>query len=56
MTARPREDQKKPTPPEPVDISDGIFLLGSLFQGGPPPPEPHPNAGVDPTPDGLPDC
>ena len=39
-----------------VDISDGIFLLGSLFQGGPPPPEPHPNAGVDPTPDGLPDC
>ena len=24
MTERPREDQKKPAPPEPVDISDGI--------------------------------
>jgi len=24
MTATPREDQKTPAPPEPVDISDGI--------------------------------
>ncbi|MBC8372585.1 MAG: hypothetical protein ISS69_11580 [Phycisphaerae bacterium] len=24
MTARPRDDQKKPVPPEPVDISNGI--------------------------------
>ena len=24
MTAKPREDQEKPAPPDPVDIGDGI--------------------------------
>jgi len=37
-------------------ITDGIYLLGGLFQGGPPPPPPFPTAGADPTPDDLPDC
>ena len=36
-----------------LDISDPIFGLNSMFLGGSPLPEPHPEAGVDPTPDAL---
>ncbi len=39
-----------------IDITDGIYLLGGLFQGGPPPPAPFPNPGLDPTEDSLPEC
>ncbi|MEM7262999.1 MAG: hypothetical protein AAF488_13485, partial [Planctomycetota bacterium] len=38
-----------------VDISDPIYNLTFLFSFGPPPLPPHPNAGIDPTPDAL-DC
>ena len=39
-----------------LNLADGIFLLNYLFQPpAPPPPEPFPNCGIDPTPDGL-DC
>ena len=37
-----------------MDISDAIFTLRFLFAGGPPIPAPYPNAGTDPTPDGIP--
>lgn len=36
-----------------VAITDAIRILTYLFRGGPPPTEPFPEAGLDPTPDGL---
>jgi hypothetical protein len=39
-----------------VDLSDALYLLRFLFQGGAAPPLPYPQAGPDPTQDGLPDC
>jgi hypothetical protein len=36
-----------------LDISDPIHCLGHLFLGGPSPPPPYPEAGVDPSADGL---
>ena len=36
-----------------IDISDPIHILGYLFLGSAPPPAPHPECGLDPTPDGL---
>ena len=36
-----------------LDISDGVFVLLFLFGGGEAPPEPFPDPGTDPTPDGL---
>ena len=36
-----------------MDITDPIFFLNHLFQGGDAPPAPYPAAGEDPTPDGL---
>jgi len=36
-----------------VDISDPIRALAHLFLRGPPPLAPYPQAGLDPTPDGL---
>ena len=37
-----------------VNVSDGIYLLGFQFLGGPPPPPPFPDCGLDTaTPDGL---
>jgi hypothetical protein len=32
-----------------VDITDAVYLLGYLFIGGPAPPAPFPEAGLDPT-------
>ena len=32
-----------------IDISDPIFLLSFVFQGGPEPPPPFPGPGTDPT-------
>jgi hypothetical protein len=34
-----------------VDLSDVIYGLSYLYLSGPPIPEPHPNCGIDPTPD-----
>lgn len=39
-----------------VDISDAIYMLNYLFLGGAGIPPPFPQPGVDPTPDGLPEC
>ncbi len=36
-----------------LDIADPFFLLNFVFQAGPRPPAPFPNAGSDPTADGL---
>jgi len=36
-----------------IEITDAIYVLGFLFLGGAPPPPPFPDAGSDPTPDGL---
>jgi hypothetical protein len=36
-----------------VDISDEVFLLNSLFLGGPAPPAPQGSLGTDPTPDAV---
>lgn len=36
-----------------LDITDAIYSLGHLFSGGPPPPEPFPQSGLDPTDDDL---
>jgi hypothetical protein len=36
-----------------LDISDAIYVLTFLFQGGPPPPAPFPEAGLDPTEDSI---
>jgi formylglycine-generating enzyme required for sulfatase activity len=38
-----------------IDISDGVYVLSFLFTGGREPPAPYPEAGPDPTGDGL-DC
>ena len=38
-----------------LDITDAIYLLGFLFQGGPAPPAPYPAPGKDATQDVL-DC
>jgi hypothetical protein len=35
------------------DVTDAIVLLQWLFRSGPPPPEPFPDCGFDPTPDNL---
>ncbi|OUU23346.1 MAG: hypothetical protein CBC13_05695 [Planctomycetia bacterium TMED53] len=37
-----------------VNIADAIHVLGFLFSGGPPPANPFPNPGQDPTPGALP--
>ncbi|MEM7167968.1 MAG: SdrD B-like domain-containing protein [Planctomycetota bacterium] len=37
-----------------VGIGDSVALLAYLFSGGAPPTSPFPDAGEDPTPDGLP--
>ncbi|MGH9361878.1 MAG: hypothetical protein ACRD2T_08165, partial [Thermoanaerobaculia bacterium] len=37
------------------DITDGVAILSRLFLGGEELPAPHPEAGIDPTADGL-DC
>jgi PKD repeat protein len=39
-----------------VDISDPISIMVFLFNGGARPNSPFPDAGLDPTPDGLPGC
>jgi hypothetical protein len=39
-----------------TDISDGVWILAFLFQGGPAIKPPWPDPGLDPTPDELPDC
>jgi hypothetical protein len=36
-----------------IDIADPVYVFRALFQGGRPPPPPFPQAGPDPTPDGL---
>jgi uncharacterized repeat protein (TIGR03806 family) len=36
-----------------LDLADAIFVLRFLFQGGAPPPSPHPGCGPDPTEDAL---
>ena len=36
-----------------VDVSDGIFILDFLFNGGRAPPPPYPSPGLDPSEDGL---
>ncbi len=36
-----------------INIADPVMLLQHLFVTGAPPPEPFPDAGVDPTPDAL---
>ena len=36
-----------------VEVTDGILLLGHIFQGGAPPAAPFPECGLDPTPDAL---
>ncbi len=38
-----------------IEISDALYLLNHLFAGGPEPPVPYPNDGMDPTQDTL-DC
>ena len=39
-----------------VDLTDAIRVLNHLFLGGPAPASPYPEAGTDPTSDGLPSC
>ncbi len=39
-----------------INLSDGIYTLSFLFSGGPPPQEPYPLAGPDPTRDCLEPC
>ena len=39
-----------------VGLTDAIYTLSFLFQGGPPPESPFPACGADPTGDGLGDC
>jgi len=36
-----------------LDISDAVYVLDFLFQGGPPPPAPFPDTGLDPTADSI---
>ena len=49
-TRRTRNDSGR------VDLSDGVYLLGHLFLGGPEPPPPFADPGIDPTPDELARC
>ncbi len=37
-----------------INISDPVYVLGFLFASGERIPPPYPEAGIDPTPDGLP--
>lgn len=37
-----------------IDVADAVYLLAFLFSAGDAPPLPYPEAGTDPTPDGLP--
>ncbi len=37
-----------------LEITDAVYVFGFLFRGGPRMPEPYPDFGFDPTPDGLP--
>jgi len=37
-----------------IVLTDVVYVLLHLFQGGPEPPPPYPNRGVDPTADDLP--
>ncbi|MGQ9590367.1 MAG: lamin tail domain-containing protein [Planctomycetota bacterium] len=39
-----------------LDITDAVYALGFLFQGGPPPPPPFPQPGADPTTEDYLDC
>jgi hypothetical protein len=39
-----------------LDITDAVYILNFLFQGGTPIPAPYPNPGTDPTADALPGC
>ena len=39
-----------------ANIGDPVYLLDHLFSGGPPPPEPFPFCGDDPTPGGDLEC
>ena len=36
-----------------INIADAVFSLVYQFAGGPPPPEPFPDPGIDPTDDAL---
>ncbi len=36
-----------------LNLTDGVILLTHLFAAGRAPEAPHPEAGIDPTPDGL---
>ena len=36
-----------------IDLSDPILLLGYLFLSGPPPAQPFPDVGIDPTADNF---
>ena len=54
-TAPPCDDAADANDDGTLDISDGLYTLSYLFIGGPAPPTPFPEAGSDPTPDGL-DC
>ena len=45
------EDAADANDDEALDISDAIYVLGSLFVGGAPPPPPFPDCGADPTPE-----
>ena len=38
---------------EQLDLTDPVFLLQHLFQSGPAPPPPFPDAGLDPTQDPM---
>jgi hypothetical protein len=38
-----------------LDVTDAVYLLRHLFQGTAAPAPPYPEAGIDPTADGL-DC
>ena len=37
-----------------LEITDAVYVFGFLFRGGPRMPQPYPDFGFDPTPDGLP--
>ena len=39
-----------------TDLTDGIYILNYLFQGGGEPKPPFPGAGLDPTEDSIPAC
>jgi PKD repeat protein len=39
-----------------INVTDPIVALNYLFRAGPPPPPPFPEAGLDPTDDGLETC